>query len=68
MQTVTTPSVDERSAVSLPSEGVPEIYGRILYVERDMGFAMKFDELTAEQIEALATVLGAPPAQLLQRR
>lgn len=60
IETVSAPSVGERTVVTVPAGGrMIEIAGSVQYVERNMGFAVQFDELTAEQREALAHVLGA---------
>ncbi|HEX5070162.1 MAG TPA: PilZ domain-containing protein [Vicinamibacterales bacterium] len=62
VQTMSTPMRDEHTVVIIPiDETRIEIGGRVQYVERGMGFAVKFDRLTTAQIDALKPLLGDPP-------
>jgi len=36
--------------------------GSVVYLERPIGFSMKFDPLTKEQIDVMKELLGQPPA------
>jgi hypothetical protein len=67
IQTVVTPPVDTETVVTVSSllinDRALEITGRVRYVEAAMGFAMVFDTLTAEQINALTELLGEPPTR-----
>jgi hypothetical protein len=62
LETLSTPSVGEQTVVMVPAgDGTVEISGQIVYVERGLGIALKFDTLTAGQIDALTGLLGQPP-------
>ena len=62
IETVTAPSRDEHTIVTVPiGDAKIEIGGRVLYVERGMGFAVEFEPLTCETVEALKQLLGDPP-------
>ena len=66
VETVSTPSVGERTVVTVPARGrMIEISGEIVYVERGLGIALRFDKLTADQIDALTGLLGEPPASVV---
>jgi hypothetical protein len=69
IQTLSTPSHDEATIVSVPlRNGSLDVSGRVLYVEPAMGFAVKFDPLNAAAVEGLAEILGEAPAELLKQR
>jgi hypothetical protein len=58
----TTPPMHDVTIVTVGhGEGSIEISGRVVYVERGMGFAVQFDPLTAPQVAALTRLLGEPP-------
>jgi hypothetical protein len=62
IQSIAEPSPGEPTIVSVDVGGVwVEIPGRIVYVEKAMGFSVQFDALTAEQMEGLKPLLGEPP-------
>ena len=65
IQTTTVPPIGQRTVVTVTlaaGQPVVEIPGVVRYVEAAMGFAVTFDALTAEQVEGLTVLLGAPPA------
>jgi len=62
VETVTTPTRDEHTVVMVPvGETRIGIGGHVLYVDRGIGFAIRFDRLTSAQIDALKQLLGDPP-------
>jgi len=59
----TTPSMLEATVVSLGVGGdAIEIAGRVVSVDQEIGFAVQFDALTAEQVRVMMRLLGDPPA------
>jgi hypothetical protein len=52
---------DDASIVVMVGNEEIGFRGRVPYVENHMGFSMEFDVLTSAQIEAMTSVLGAPP-------
>ena len=68
LQTVSQASIGQRTVITFPTlNGTVGVPGTVLYVEPSMGFAVRFDTLTADQIEGLSDVLGEPPEALLQQ-
>ena len=66
IETVTTPSRDEHTIVMIPvGDTKIGIGGQVLYVDRGIGFAVRFDSLTLAQIEALRSLLGDPPRSVV---
>jgi hypothetical protein len=62
IETLSTPSRDERTTVTVPiGDTKIEIDGCVVYVDRGMGFAVRFDPLTRANAEALKELLGDPP-------
>jgi hypothetical protein len=58
----TAPPMNETTVVTVgDGDGSMEFAGRVVYVERGMGFAVQFDALTAHQVAALTRLLGEPP-------
>jgi len=65
INTMAAPALGERTIVTLPIGGAPvTIEGKVVSVDRPMGFAVEFDPLTPEQVDALKPMLGDPPASL----
>jgi hypothetical protein len=65
LETLTVPSIGEPTVVTVPAAGrMNEIPGQIVYVERGHGIAVRFDKLTADQIDALTGLLGEPPTSV----
>ena len=63
IQTLAEPSIGEHTVVCVPvADRTLEIAGTIVYRERAIGFAVRFDPLTADQTAALKPLLGEPPA------
>jgi len=61
VQTVTTPTNHERTAVSfVAGDANLTIEGRVVYVEPGMGFALQFDPLSETDVKALKDLLGNP--------
>jgi hypothetical protein len=61
IQSIAEPSPGERTVVSVDVDGVwVEIPGRVVYVEKAMGFSVQFDALTADEMEGLKPLLGEP--------
>ena len=63
VQCLAEPVVGERTVVS-PVIGVRtvDLPGMVVYREKAIGFAIKFDPLTDEQVGVLRTLLGEPPS------
>jgi len=66
IETLSTPSRGEQTVVTVPVRDTNiEIDGCVVYVDRGMGFAVRFDPLTAANVEALKELLGDPPPSVV---
>ena len=69
VQTVARSSIGQRTIVTVPTAGgTVAVSGTVLYVEPSMGFAVKFDRLSTEQVESLSEILGEAPPELKKDR
>ena len=65
IEAMATPAIGEVTIVAVPVRGaIVEIQGTVRYTESAMGFSMEFERLTPDQVDALAGLLGEPPATL----
>jgi hypothetical protein len=65
LETLSMPTIGEQTIVTVPAgASTIEIAGQIVYVERGLGIALKFNGLSADQIQALTGLLGEPPASM----
>jgi hypothetical protein len=65
IETKSEPGAGERTAVIVPTrDGTTELMGRVVKVDRGIGFSVQFDQMTRAQYDALYPILGepAPPA------
>lgn len=65
IETKAEPGVGEQTVVAVPTrDGMIELPGRVVKVDRGFGFSVQFEQLTRQQYDALYPILGepAPPA------
>ena len=56
------PAIGEHvEVVALIGERETTLSGSVVYLEKPIGFSIQFDPLTAEQIDVMKALLGAPP-------
>jgi hypothetical protein len=62
VQTVAMPAIGEAAALTVKvGDREVTLTGSIVYREPSIGFAVRFDPLTGEQIDVLRELLGDPP-------
>jgi hypothetical protein len=65
IQTLSAPAMHARTVVTVTiGELKVDFAGKVVYVEQALGFAVEFDKLTTDQIEALTGLLGKPPSSV----
>ena len=61
LQTLAEPGIGERTLVTVPTHTGPMVLGgAVAYVERGMGFSVKFDQIKRAQYGGLQPLLGEP--------
>lgn len=62
IQTLSEPATGEQTIVTVPvGDRSIDISGRVVYVDRNIGFSVEFDPLSPEEVEALTPLLGPKP-------
>jgi hypothetical protein len=62
----TSPPMNEATVISVgDADGSIKIAGRVVHVERGVGFSVQFEPLTNQQVVALTRLLGDPPEDAL---
>ena len=62
IQTMAEPALGERTVIGIPvGDRIVDLEGTVVYRERAIGFAVRFDPLTDDQIAVLKDLLGDSP-------